>query len=171
MWYRVPYCLPTKSKLSLLKYELWTFQWIICYITLVCQLLASLIYQHIFLARGRGALLLGMVAFGTNLSVKLWGGNSYHLIVQYIVYFKKDFGLLIQHVVFIFVFFVGVGEQPLFHWWGDCLIMYLINWLIKYFKTDCYLFSSLVFSCSFKDLAWNSALTSCMITDYMQRNT
>ena len=104
LWYRVPYCLPTKSKLSLLKYELWTFQWIICYITLVCQLLASLIYQHIFLARGRGALLLGIVTFGTNLSVKLWGGNSYHLIVQYIVYFKKDFGLLIQHVVFIFVF-------------------------------------------------------------------
>ena len=99
----------------------------------------ALFINTFFWQAGGGALLLGMVAFGTNLSVKLWGGNSYHLIVQYIVYFKKDFGLLIQHVVFIFVFFVGVGEQPLFHWWGDCLIMYLINWLIKYFKTDCYL--------------------------------
>ena len=82
----------------------------------MCQLLASLIYQHIFLARGRGALLLGIVTFGTNLSVKFIGGNSYHLIVQYIVYFKKDFGLLIQHVPVVFIFFfVGVGEQPLFH--------------------------------------------------------
>ena len=108
---------------------LWTFLWIICYITLVCQLLPALTH---FFGKGEGWHYFWEWLLFEQISQSNYEGETHYLIVQYIVHFKEDFVLFQDSACSFYFcfFFVGVGEQSLFHWWGDCPIIYLIDWRI-----------------------------------------